>query len=226
MRKLLLGSLLASVLSSAALADTFTLSSVNGGAATGSPRLNFDSLDLGAGTQWADSVLQVSFTGTAQVVQGAASGLYAAPFVSGSNGVGFGSPDQPTGADTTRYLSTGIGSVIFNFTYGQRYFGLLWGSVDNYNSLSFYSHGSLVGSFTGTDVWASANGDQGQQGTYYVNFYNTNGTFDKVIASSTQYAFELDNVAYNSRSSVPDSGTTALLFGLGFVAMIAARRKA
>jgi hypothetical protein len=166
----------------------------------------------------------VSFTGTGQVVQGAAGGLYAAPFVSGSNGVGFGSPDQPNGADGTTYLSTGIGSVILDFSSQQTYFGLLWGSVDNYNTLSFYNGATLVGSFTGLQIWASANGNQGQQGTFYVNFNDTTGSFNRVVASSTQYAFELDNIAYNG-NGVPDGGATLALLGLAFAGLALIRRQ-
>jgi len=221
MKNLFLASCLALSLTSGLLADSITVSSVNGGAATGSPKLNLDSLVLGNSTQWADAVIKVSFTGTAQVVQGAAGGLYAAPFVSGSNGVGFG---NPVGADTTHYLSTGIGSVVLDFTSQQNYFGLLWGSVDNYNTLEFYNGASLVGSFTGTAIWASANGNQGQQGTFYVNFNDTNGSFNKVVAKSSQYAFEFDNIAYNGQG-VPDGGATLAFVGLAFAGLAAVRRK-
>jgi len=222
MNKFLLLTSLSLVAATGVLADTFNVSSVNGGAATGSTRLNLDLLSLGNGTQWADANVKISFTGTGQVVQGASSGYYAAPFISGSNGAGFGG--QSAGADTTRYLSSGIGSVVFDFTSNQTYFGLLWGSVDDYNSLSFYKGGLLVGSYTGSQIWAAANGDQGTQGTFYVNFDDVSGSFNKVVASSTQYAFEIDNIAYNSRS-VPDAGSSAALVGLGLVGLMSLRRK-
>jgi len=222
MNKFLLLTSLSLVAATGVLADTFNVSSVNGGAATGSTRLNLDLLSLGNGPQWADANVKISFTGTGQVVQGASSGYYAAPFISGSNGAGFGG--QSAGADTTRYLSSGIGSVVFDFTSNQTYFGLLWGSVDDYNSLSFYKGGLLVGSYTGSQIWAAANGDQGTQGTFYVNFDDVSGSFNKVVASSTQYAFEIDNIAYNSRS-VPDAGSSAALVGLGLVGLMSLRRK-
>lgn len=224
MKNLILASVVSLGLFSSLFADSFSISAVNGGAAAGSTKLNFDDLNLGSSTQWADANVKVSFTGSAQVVQGASSGIYAAPYVSGSNGVGFLNPDQPTGVDTSNYLSTGIGSVVLEFNSFQNYFGLLWGSVDSYNTLSFYNGGTLVGSFTGTDIWASANGDQGQLGTYYVNFTDLDGTFNKVVASSSGYAFEFDNVAYNAHG-VPDSGSTLALLGLVATGMIALRRK-
>lgn len=224
MKKLILASFVSFGLISSLIGNTFSVSSVNGGAATGSTKVNFDGLTLGNSTQWADSNVQVSFTGTGKVVQGASSGEYAAPFVSGSNGIGFLSPDQPTGVDTTKYLSTGIGSVVLQFNADQTYFGLLWGSVDNYNTLSFYNGQNLVGSYTGTDIWSNANGNQGQEGTFYVNFNSLDGVFNKVVASSTQNAFEFDNVAYNSKS-VPDGGSTLALAGLAFVGLVSIRRQ-
>ena len=225
MNKFLLASGLALGLNGAVFADSFTVSAINGGAATGSPRLNLDNLSLGNATQWADASLQISFTGTAKVVQGASSGEYAAPYVSGTNGVGFGSLNQPNGADTTHYLSTGIGSVILTFSSAQQYFGLLWGSVDDYNTLSFYNGASLVSSFTGNQIWANANGNQGQQGTFYVNFQDIDGAFDKVVANSTSNAFEFDNIAYSSGRNVPDTGATFTLVGLALAGLVSLRRK-
>src|SRR6185503_9437406 len=97
MKKILLTSAVFAGLFTGLFATTFSVSSVNGGAATGSNKLNFDDLTLGNTTQWADANVQVSFAGAGNVVQGASSGVYAAPFVSGSNGIGFLAPDQPTG---------------------------------------------------------------------------------------------------------------------------------
>ena len=234
MKKIIFSTILSLGFSAGLLASSFTVSSVNGGAATGSTKLNFDGLALGHATQAADANVTVSFSGTANVVQGAAGGLYAAPFISGSNGIGFLNPDQPTGVDTSAYLSTGIGSVTLQFDAEQDYFGLLWGSVDNYNTLSFYDGANLVGSFDGTQVWANANGDQGQQGTFYVNFNSTDGVFNRVVASSNQYAFEFDNVAYNSRArvtgsdqpqSVPDTASTLGLVGAACAGLFGLRRK-
>jgi hypothetical protein len=222
MKKLLLLTSFALLTATGAFADAFIVSPVNGGAATGSPRLNLDLLNLGNSSQWADSNLKISFTGSGEVVQGSSSGVYAAPFLSGNNGDGFGA--QGPGADNTRYLSTGIGSIVFDFTSNQTYFGLLWGSVDDYNTLSFYNGAALVGQYNGSQIWAAANGDQGTQGTFYVNFDDVSGSFNKVVASSTQYAFEIDNIAYNSRS-VPDAGSTAALLGLGLVGLMSLRRK-
>ena len=139
-------------------------------------------------------------------MQGSQSGLYAAPFLSSGNGTLFGDPND--GPDATTYLTTGIGSVKLALPGEEMYLGLLWGSVDSYNTLSFYDGSTLIGTVTGTDVTASASGDQGQNGTFYVNI-NSTDKFDSVVASSSAYAFEFDNVAYNT-TAVPEPSTFVL----------------
>lgn len=200
-----------------------TIVSSVGGAPTGVNKWNMDA-DAPAG-------LTVTLTPDAAFVTGSASGIYAAPYLSGGNGLGFGSPDQPDGVDTTRYLTTGSTGAFSNaavdiaFDDGQRYIGLLWGSVDAYNTMTFYSGATLVGSITGADVLASPTGDQGLNGTVYVNI-NSDTAFDRVVFTSTNYAFEFDNLAWNSTPiPAPEPASLALLgsalLGLG----VASRRR-
>jgi hypothetical protein len=196
-----------------------------GGAPTGVNYVNFDDLALG-GAGGTSGGIGVSFTGDAQVVTGASGGFYAAPFLSNSNGALFGDATV-SGADTTHYLSTGIGTVTLDLPATQTYFGLLWGSVDSYNSLQFYNGSTLVGTVTGSDVTAGADGNQGAMGTFYVNILSTLG-FDRVVALSSDYAFELDNVAFNPtnpNNPVPEPLTIGLL-GLGILGLGAIRRRA
>lgn len=205
------------------LARAITITSSVGGAPTGVNIINFDNLALGNSGGVAtgpNGSVNVSFTtGDGKVVTGA-SGQYAAPWLSGGNGIGFGA--QANGADTTKYISTGIGSVTLDWgSANLNYFGILWGSVDAYNSLRFYNGNTLVDTVTGTNVWAGANGNQGVNGTQYVNI-NTSGTFNRVVAKSTSYAFEFDNVAYKA---VPDSGSIVALFGGAMIALAAFRRR-
>lgn len=196
------------------------LSSEVGGAPAFAVRVNFDVLPVPGGE------ISVAFTGDAAAVTGTSSSQYAAPFLSGGNGLGFGlnGTDQADGANTTQYLTTGTGSVTLTFTNEQKFFGLLWGSVDNYNTLSFYNGNQLLASFTGLQVKANANGSQAEDGTVYANFNSTG--FTKVVATSTQNAFEFDNVSYSERqASVPDGGTTLALLGLGLTGMGLLRRR-
>lgn len=198
---------------------TLTISGSVGGAPTGVNRVNFDDLTVGTVTgvtaSGPNGSVTVTTTPDAAVVEGTVSGKYAAPYLSGGNGAGFGPSggNQADGADATPYLTSGMdsgsypnASVTLTFSSAEKYFGLLWGSVDSYNTLSFYdANNNLVGSVTGSDVLASPNGDQGVNGTVYVNI-NSDVAFTTVIATSSQYAFEFDNVAYNA-TPVPEATT-------------------
>jgi hypothetical protein len=172
-----------------------------GGAPTGVFKVNFDDLALGSAGGVAtgpNGSVTVAFTDDGGVVTGEDAALYAAPVLSGGNGLGFGpgNTDQANGDDTTPYLITGLGSVTLTFSESQTYLGLLWGSVDSFNTLEFYSGATLVGTVTGSDVLASPNGDQGVLGTLYVNITSTI-PFDRIVATSTGRTFEFDNVAFN-----------------------------
>jgi hypothetical protein len=192
-------------------ASVLTVSSLVGGAPTGVDYVNFDDLSLGGSggvaannSNSADvGSVTVTFAPDAQAVQGSANNLYAAPYISNSNGGIFGD-NTVSGPDSTTYITSGAeagahntASAAVSFGSGQLYVGLLWGSVDSYNTLSFYENGTLVGSITGNDVTASPNGDQGINGTLYVNIYSTT-PFDEIVATSSQYAFEFDNLAYSN----------------------------
>lgn len=233
MRKVILATVLAAALGTAPADAALIVFSGVGGAPTaaGVVRDNLDWLLAGStgGASPQGSGITVSFTPNAQAVTGSSSGVYAAPFLSGGNGTGFGaangpnaapSGNQANGQDATRYVTTGStgaftdARVEFQLPGLQQYFGLLWGSVDLYNTLSFYNGNTLVGAITGASVNPGAAGDQGPSGTYYVNI-NSTLAFDRVVATSSNYAFELDNVAFASRQ-IPEPATLVLL-GLGLM---------
>jgi hypothetical protein len=201
-------------------AHALTISGSVGGAPTGVSYLNFDDLANGSSgaltTIGSDGPISLYLAPNARVATGSVSGQFAMPYISGDNGQGFSS-QTTAGQDATPYLTSGRvsdgGSIRLSFPTDQRYLGLLWGSVDGYNKLEFFNAANqLVGTVTGSDVVLSPNGDQGVNGTLYVNI-NDVTPFRYVVASATQFAFELDNVAYSaSPVGVPDGGSCATIF--------------
>jgi hypothetical protein len=163
-----------------------------------------------------DSGQPGNYTGQGSVTSGSISGQTAAP-----------------AGDVTKYLSVAYplqtGSMTATLGASYNYFGLYWGSIDNYNTLAFYAGASLIATLTGSDVIASgtALGDQVSAGANrYVNFFFTGASFDKVVFSTSQYAFESDNHAYANVSKVPEPTNLALLgLGLAAVGGFAARRR-
>jgi PEP-CTERM motif len=148
-------------------------------------------------------------------------GLYATPF-----------------GDATNYMAVlGGGSEEIAYSGSKDSFGLYWGSVDTYNSLTFYSGDNLVATITGADLGPSVNPNGGQT-DYASNAYvliTRLPQFDRVFASSSSNSFEFDNVIAggtpelpSSVAAVPEPSTWAMLLlgfaGLGYVA--SRRRKA
>ncbi len=229
--------------SSVARADLFVTPTIGGSpTGAGSVFVNFDSMtdgvvagqapstqDNGAVFNGGSNQVTVTFglplpSGLSEgAAQGSLSGVYAAPFLSGTNSNGFGNPPG-AGADTTTFLTTGTGSVTLSFTADQKYLGLLWGSVDSYNTLTFEevtgSTTTVVGTVTGGMVINNPGGDQGVNGTAYVNI-NSDTAFNTVVASSTTNAFEFDNVAYNQSNVVltpePSTFVVAAVGALGMI---------
>lgn len=137
--------------------------------------------------------------GAATVTFGSASSSPLAGLYSGTTTSVAAAPWIATGPDKGNYFAAEpLDPVTIQFNSQQKYFGLLWGSVDSWNTLSFYDKGTLVESVSGTRIAANANGNQTADGSYIVNFDFTKDTsFDSVVAVSYPHpAFEFDTVAY------------------------------
>jgi hypothetical protein len=115
-----------------------------------------------------------------------------------------------SGPETTNYLAAEPnGSVTMNFSSQKDYLGLLWGSVDTFNTVSLYDGTTLVGHLTGSQVMANANGNQGINGSDYRNIDTLNGvSFNRAVFSSTSPAFEFWSVSTSSYD-VPINGTSS-----------------
>jgi hypothetical protein len=152
-------------------------------------------LDLGkASTVGHVNTGNLTFTGGSVVFGTTAAGVYQGS-VSGV------SSDPVIGniADPDNYFAAegSGGSVTINFAAPQEYFGLLWGSVDAYNTLTFYdANGVVVDTVTGPEVLlAEGSGAKAGATSVYVNI-NIPGGYSKVVASATQSAFELGSITY------------------------------
>lgn len=132
---------------------------------------------------------------------------------------------QPAGS-TGNYLSVGPSgsqpaSQTLSFAAGASYFGLLWGSPDDYNTLTLTTNlGSY--SYTGALISNPANGNRLVSG--YANFSAGPGeVIQSVLWQSGSNAFETDNHAV---VAVPEPETYALMLaGLAAVAGVARRRR-
>jgi hypothetical protein len=137
---------------------------------------------------------------------------------------------QPAG-DATNYLSVSYdskaGAVDFSFSDLQNYFGMYWGSIDSYNWVSFLRNHVQLATFSGADVVSGsgllANGSwQSSLSNRYINFYLGSIFYDEVILSTTNFAFEVDNVAFGDPpvSVSEPSSIPVLAFSLFGIALM------
>ena len=127
----------------------------------------------------------------------------------------------PPAGDPTKYLTVSYpaaaGIVDFAFSSQGNYFGLYWGSMDSYNSITFLEDHEQIATFSGAAVAGLtglvANGDQQSSlSNRYINFYLGDNFYNAVLLSTTDFGFEVDNIAFgDSPLPMPEPGTLILL---------------
>lgn len=190
--------ILAAALVAAAPLSAMTIVASSNGPDAGAPAGQhvIDNFDTAAG-----------LSGNYALVTGSSSGQYAAPF-----------------EDETQYLTVfGGQSASLAISPAAKGLSFYWGSIDAYNTVSFYSGATLVASFTGDQVPAApADGSQGNPvNNRRVTFDFQGASVDRVQFASSQNSFELDTVT----AAVPEPASWALLVvGFGLVGVSARRR--
>lgn len=113
------------------------------------------------------------------------------------------------------------------------YYGFRWGSIDFYNTVSFYDGSTLLLSLTGTQVKDGSGG----MASGYFNVYAAAGeAITRVVLESSRSSLESDNHAvhfkpqsfapYAPIATVPEPSTYALLLaGLGVIGLLARHRR-
>lgn len=95
------------------------------------------------------------------------------------------------GADGYVYATRNWG-IALSLDAPAKYFGMLWGTVDDYNKIVFMDGFDVVGAFDGSDIVADPDGTA----AVYANFYAHGGSFDTVLFYSEGWnSFEFDAVA-------------------------------
>jgi len=140
---------------------------------------------------------------------------------------------QPAG-DTTNYLTvsypSAAGAVNFGFTNPENYFGLYWGSLDSYNSITFLQNHQQITTFSGTAIAGLtglvADGDQqSPSSNRYINFNLGDAFYDEVILSTTDFGFEVDNVAFGDPPAPISEPGTLMLLGSSVYGLALVRRR-
>jgi hypothetical protein len=185
-----------------ALAATYTVTAVNSQSATTYP----------GATTFADSSTFAGYGGIVTTSVATITGGALNPGGSTNPGSGFD-------GSIANYLAA-PSDITITFNGNQKYFGLLWGSVDTTNTVSFYEGSTLLASYTGGQLESSI-GLQGYPANgSFVGFLadGASADFDKVVLSAAGGdPFESVNYA----AAVPEPAAWAMLIlgmaGLGGV---------
>jgi hypothetical protein len=186
----------ASPIISASISPTFALESFGTGTGGGTQQPEILPLVIGGET--------FTFTGQSGVYSGSAASVVASPF----------------GNSNTNYLAAEpVGTLNIAFAGPQTAFDLLWGTVDDYNSLTFNLGGQII---TGSQILAANPALMAGSTGAYVQISNLN-PFTSISVTSTSAAFEFVP-GVPVPPTVPEPLTLSL-FGAGLAGAAALRRR-
>lgn len=130
---------------------------------------------------------------------------------------------RPTGSTGRFLVAEESGVAEFIFSQKLNYFGLLWGSINRGNVISFYDGNNFIQSFSGTNLFGKGTPAITGGSTRFINFFvdevseNNYDFFDRVVISGGgDDPFQLDNVAYEV---IPTPALLPGLIGLGMAAL-------
>ena len=134
----------------------------------------------------------------------------------------------PPQNDATKYLSVYAGGLATLTAPGTiKSLSFYWGSMDEYNKITFKGANGFSQSFDGDDLNSPANGNQQAASTnrrYYFTF-DPNDKINQVLFSSTGNSFEFDNIAVNDPPNDVPEPLTMSLFASGLVGAAFLRRR-
>ena len=140
---------------------------------------------------------------------------------------------QPAG-DATSFLTVAYpsasGAVQLLFTNNENYFGLYWGSMDPYNSVTFLKNNEQIATYSGTDIASLtglvANGEQqSASSNRYIEFNFGTDLYDEVILNTTGFGFEVDNIAFGDPPSPISEPSTLMIIGTSLYGLALVRRR-
>lgn len=105
------------------------------------------------------------------------------------------------------------------------YIGFFWGTIDRYNSFSFFQNDIMIAEIDGSDLFDDfENLNLGRNGEYVNFIFDENAGFDKLVVTSTGIATEFDNIVNRiSPARVPEP-TSVLMMAIALLAMVRSKK--